>query len=132
MDYKKSMDEKEVRFPDVYERAIQIIQGAFCNKDLLEKLQAKRDFGLKKYGEHSFQSNFENCMKTPVLEHLLEELEDSINYTSHYIYMLKVKCEEDDSANFKMCYSWLRKLTNLYSEVEKVNNLDNITAEAKK
>ena len=89
MDYKTQMDadKKNITFAEVYEEAITNKQKLFSiGVDLAKQLHDKREFGLKKYGEHSFQANFENCMTSPTIEHASEELIDCLNYLLHEQY----------------------------------------------
>ena len=91
VDYKSIMDSAEIDFPAMYEVAIGRILDAVpggASTELCDKLKAKRDFGLKKYGEHSFQGNFKNAMTSPVFNHLEEEILDSINYLLHIKFQL--------------------------------------------
>jgi len=78
------MDSATVGFPELYEIAIRKIENRFdIPSDVKEKLHAKREFGIQKYGERSFQSSLTNAMATPCFDDLLEELIDSINYALH-------------------------------------------------
>lgn len=88
MDYKKIMN-KDFNFPKFYDNLIEIR----CQKfnipiELSTKLKEKRDFGLEKYKEYSFQANFENSMTTPSLEHSEEEAIDLLNYILHFDYII--------------------------------------------
>jgi len=55
-------------------------------KALKDELAKKRAFGIKKYGEISFQGSPENAMKVNTSQHAREELIDYMNYTLHDIY----------------------------------------------
>jgi hypothetical protein len=78
------MDGTTVSFPELYEIAIRKIENRYdVPSDVREKLHAKREFGIQKYGERSFQSSLTNAMTTPCFDDLLEELIDSINYALH-------------------------------------------------
>jgi len=59
-------------------------------ESLAKLLRDKRNFGVEKYGEYSFQSTFENAISSPSEEHLREELIDAINYAMHSIYKAKI------------------------------------------
>jgi hypothetical protein len=99
MDYKSSMKDEQEKwnFPDMYEKAIQKKQY-ICDisADLAGKLHDKRDFGLKKYGEFSFQGNLENCMTAPTLLHAQEEMIDCINYLLHEMYKNDLRGDGND------------------------------------
>jgi len=89
---KKSVD---MSFPVLYSKAM----NELCNfysvpLDLQKILQDKRDFGLKKYGERSFQGSLENTLSVPIWLHLHDELVDAINYSLHYIYRIGLAGEE--------------------------------------
>jgi hypothetical protein len=91
VDYKSIMDSMEIDFPAMYEIAIGRLlddAGVEVSTELQDKLKAKRDFGLKKYGEHSFQGSFKHAMTSPVFNHLEEEVLDSINYLLHIKFQL--------------------------------------------
>ena len=99
MDYKKMMESGPDEYNVYYDIIIiEIVNKALmnlnCKEDfhsrLIQALQSKRDFGLQKYGELSFQSNFVNSMKSPTLEHAKEEMLDFINYISHEVYKSKL------------------------------------------
>jgi hypothetical protein len=90
MDYKEVMAVLPQDYNTYYEK---IINDIFCYafseyeiENLGEVLKKKRDAGLKKYGELSFQSSFVNSMNSPTLEHAKEELLDSMNYIAHEIF----------------------------------------------
>lgn len=84
VDRAAAMDNKTVNFPELYEAAVRKIENEYnVPAEVREKLHAKRAFGLKKYGERSFQGSFVNAMTTPCFDDLLEELIDSINYALH-------------------------------------------------
>ena len=61
-----------------------------------KELQEKRDFGLAKYGAHSFQSSEENLAKCDALEHLRQELVDMINYAQAAIIKIDLAKEALD------------------------------------
>jgi flagellin-specific chaperone FliS len=90
VDYKTIMDangDGDIRFPELYEQAICNIEDAFkLPAEVKEQLSKKRDFGLKKYGEYSFQTSLKNTLNVPTIKHLREEIIDSYNYTMHEFY----------------------------------------------
>jgi hypothetical protein len=99
MDYIASMSkEKEAfSFSEMYETAIQKKEYIYdINPELAKKLQDKRNFGLKKYGEYSFQGNLENCMTAPTLLHAQEEMVDCINYLLHEMYKNDLRGDSND------------------------------------
>jgi hypothetical protein len=121
IDYKTIMDSAEVDFPAMYEVAIsRILEEAGEGKGgisptLCEKLKAKRDFGLKKYGEHSFQGNFKNAMTSPVFDHLEEEILDSINYLLHIKFQLLFSTIATSFPN-----TALKQLIEMYEQLKSV------------
>lgn len=90
MDYKTIMEkDAEYNYQEVYEKSINGILDDFkINESIKQKLKEKREFGFKKYGEHSFQGSLQATLTCPVEEHLLEELIDAINYIAH----IKLQC----------------------------------------
>ena len=62
-------------------------------KALAEDLAAKRAFGIKKYGEKSFQGCKENAMSVDMIAHARDELIDYINYTLHKMYQSSVNAD---------------------------------------
>ena len=87
MDYKKIMDglsEQFSDYPAMYERVVHdIIDKLGTPYYLQTKLKEKRDFGLNKYGEYSFQGSLKNTLTSPTMEHIEEELVDAMNYLAH-------------------------------------------------
>jgi len=67
---------------------------------LATDLRLKRDFGVQKYGEKSFQANETNAAEVDVINHALEEMIDYINYTLHRIYQASVS---GDIAEVEYC-----------------------------
>ena len=90
MDYKKIMKESsecgeliEKDFNAFYERLIEKILLSCGVIDLQQPLREKRNMGLKKYAEDSFQSSMKNAMSSPTFLHAQEELLDCLNYLAH-------------------------------------------------
>jgi len=54
------------------------------------ELRSKRDMGLAKYGQHSFQATEENLSACDCLEHLRQELIDAINYATAAIIKIDI------------------------------------------
>lgn len=97
VDRAAAMDNKAVNFPELYEAAVRKIENEYnVPEEVKEKLHAKRDFGVKKYGERSFQGSFTNAMTTPCFDDLLEELIDSINYALHIQFRNIFHAQGDD------------------------------------
>ncbi len=59
---------------------------AFRGEHLKNVLKEKRAFGVKKYGETSFQLSEENSKNVDELQHALEEVADLLNYLAHGMY----------------------------------------------
>jgi len=84
---------KTNNFIDDYERDISRIFDISLppNFESLKKdLKDKREFGLKKYGDISFQSSISNALSVDTKQHALEELIDYINYIGHEIFKASV------------------------------------------
>lgn len=74
-------------FPVEYEEFIsKSTEGLLLPIRMTNLLKEKRDLGLKKYGEISFQSNLHNAMKVDTIQHAKEELIDYMNYSLHEIF----------------------------------------------
>lgn len=95
-DYRTIMDANTKKFPEMYEELItQYAEEFQLPPIIIERLREKRAFGLKKYGEHSFQSSFENSMTTPIYDHFYEEIIDSFNYLLHMRFVLGLTSPQD-------------------------------------
>jgi hypothetical protein len=95
MDYVEIMSELPQTYNEYYECILkEIFIDAIGNNTktakVLEELKVKRDAGLKKYGELSFQNSFVNSMNSPTLEHAKEELLDAMNYIAHEVFKSKI------------------------------------------
>lgn len=112
IDHEKIMTEKkrEFNFRNIYQNAVSNLENSyFLSDELKEKLKEKRDFGLEKYGDFSFQSNFENCMTAPSFDYALEEIIDLLNYLLHAQYQNMVNGEEKQILKDK-----IREVNDLY------------------
>lgn len=63
---------------------------------LATDLAVKREFGVKKYGEKSFQGNKQNAMEVDMIAHASDELIDYINYTLHKMYQASVNADVNE------------------------------------
>lgn len=97
MEYRKVMDaSKKKTFNEAYEELIKEYSDHWgLSEELQAKLKAKRDFGVEKYGEYSFQSSFENAITVPIYDHLNEELIDALNYCLHARFVAGLKNPQD-------------------------------------
>lgn len=87
MDYKKEMNENKLNYFEFYSKRMKELEQAVgIPEELSKELENKRTFGYEKYGEYSFQANFENTVISPSEEHLREELIDALNYALHSSY----------------------------------------------
>lgn len=118
MDYKKIMNEAVApSYPAMYNTAMENLARAHAlPKEVAELLREKREFGLKKYGEFSFQSNLENTLKTPTLEHLKEEIVDAYNYAFHETY--KNSLLGNSSSQLRNIVFGLNQIWELIGELE--------------
>ena len=87
-DYNALMDKKGgLTFPQRYDAILERMATELKVRPSVRiQLRAKRDFGLQKYGERAFQSNFENAITSPVGAHLGDELVDAYNYALHGLW----------------------------------------------
>jgi hypothetical protein len=122
MDYKKIMSELPQDYNTYYEQIINDvivdILGQQNVAQLLQILQKKREEGLKKYGDLSFQSTFVNSMNSPTLQHAKEELQDAMNYLAHEIYKSKL-LYPDMTTDLKNIF---RQLRQTYEEMENIES----------
>lgn len=92
MEYRKIMDASKKTYAEYYEDLItQYSEELGIPPELQAILKAKRDYGLNKYKEYSFQSSFENTITTPIVQHLREELVDALNYCLHARLVFSIK-----------------------------------------
>jgi len=85
------------------------------DKGLIKKLQDKREFGLKKYGDISFQANPMNAMGTDTVTHAKEEIIDLLNYLLHEHYKTNVIFS---FKKMKKIEKIIAKTFKIYKEVE--------------
>jgi hypothetical protein len=91
-DYRAMMEKNKRTFPEIYEKALDQYEDTLgLSGKLKAELKAKREYGLTKYKDLSFQSNFDNALSAPALVHLKEELVDALNYSFHYLFQLHVQ-----------------------------------------
>lgn len=103
MDYKEIM-KGNFDFPSFYFKAVeQRFIKYNIPQDVREKLLEKLNFGLEKYEEYSFQSNFKNSITSPAIEHAEEEVIDLLNYLLHidYVFSTKGILDEKNAAVLK-------------------------------
>jgi hypothetical protein len=90
--YDKLCDANKQSFAGVYNKIVHnTLASAGIPSAIREELAVKSEFGLKKYGDTSFQSNFENAMSTPIITHITDELIDVLNYAVHKCFMNGVR-----------------------------------------
>jgi hypothetical protein len=117
LDREALMGNKTVDFPVLYEAAISNFEDIFDVPDELKaRLHAKRDFGLQKYKELSFQSTFLTAMTTPSLEDLEEELVDALNYSLNIHFQNIFKPADEAS-----CDEILADILDIYHRVHSLN-----------
>ncbi len=106
------MTEKKESFFDFYSKRMKELEKILNMPEEISKLlEEKRNFGYEKYGEFSFQSNFQNAITSPTEEHLREELIDAINYTLHSMYKACLYFKDNEKH-----ISFMKKLIDLYNE----------------
>jgi hypothetical protein len=89
----------KINYSDIYEKCIYDIQNNVIRADdLLSELKSKREFGLNKYKEKSFQFSLENTIASPTLKHAGEEIVDAINYISGEIYKNRILGGDEEKA----------------------------------
>lgn len=118
MDYKTEMNNNKIIFPVLYEEILEKLSAFLITDPILKKkLKEKREFGLKKYGEYSFQSSFENAMSSPVVEHAEEECIDLVNYILHMMFVANVK---NESQRVETLGALLKEINKIYFLLKKI------------
>jgi len=119
VDYKTIMDNKKFDYSEFYE-AMMFSKGEVfdISNELQNKLFDKREFGLKKYGDKSFQNSFETSMIAPIKEHAMEELIDELNYLFHLHFVLSTKGTKESNKE-------LIEITLAVSKIKEVYNILN-------
>ena len=112
------MDAFEERYEELINR---VFDHARFPNYLNTLLYQKRQEGLKKYGEQSFQKSLENCIKSPVLAvHAKEELLDFLNYIGHAI--IQESLRNKPLINLHVLFELLQRGRELYEKLENYNN----------
>jgi hypothetical protein len=103
-------------YPKFYDDVMNSIVSSFEGSEklnLAQKLKSKRDAGLKKYGDKSFQNSFNNSLTVDTNAHCLEELLDAINYMIHEEFKSSLTYPKGTSR----IRSIIKKLINCYDDV---------------
>ncbi len=122
-DHENSMDKEKKVFvySDLYENAITNREYKLP-KRITDFTSDKRRFGLKKYGEYSFQISFENSVTCNINEHIKSEVVDLINYINHRNLIRKFKgldCLESYRKSINMLVSLFEEADKLSEEKQK-------------
>ena len=105
------------KFNEEYEAEVQRIAALNIDDEhVLTLLKDKREFGLAKYKDISFQSNEENAMKVDTVQHAKEEMIDLMNYLIHERY----KCKNRMSVRPLLIEKLIRKTYKLYRKIERL------------
>ena len=123
-DHEIEMDEKKKLhdYQALYEEAIIKRENRHVIPKRVQDFTAdKRRFGLKKYGNYSFQISFENSVTCDINEHIKSEITDLINYINHRDLMRDFKGLEclDSSAVIVMLVNLFEGADELSEEVIK-------------
>lgn len=103
-------------YPDVYNDEINKLLDRFkAPLDVKKILKDKRDFGLEKYKELSYQNSLENSMSVDTVQHAFEEIVDLLNYLLHNLYISNLKGKDTD-INELLIF----KVIDIYSGIEKL------------
>lgn len=103
MDYKNIMNNSSFNYNEFYEEMIarKEKQHGLSVTDS-EKLAQKRELGVKKYGDYSFQSKFSASMTSPVIEHFKEEIYDALNYAFHIEFLIDTNSFDNKEQIYKI------------------------------
>lgn len=88
------------------------------SENLSEELKKKRDFGLEKYGNQSFQSSFENTINVSIKEHAREELIDLLNYLFHMKIVKRIQGKTKKDSALDSSISQALEIMDLLQEIK--------------
>lgn len=113
---KSFAEKKELTFSQVFETAVDSIACDELNfpTGLLQELKEKRELGIKKYGDTSFQASLSNFLNSSCLQHADEELTDCLNYLLSACYQWRI------SGEFPIDSSYAEIVRNLLNTVADV------------
>lgn len=80
--------------------------------DLIKELRDKRAFGLRKYGEISYQSSRYNAMMCDTLQHSIEEVVDALNYLGHEMFKADELKDDERSLRVNNLFEYTMNLYN--------------------
>lgn len=104
----------EIDYPTFYDEQMKdICTDLDISEEIQTVLAQKREFGLNKYKERSFQGSFDSSMRAQGLYHLEEELVDSFNYAIHSIYQFRVMGKQHQISLMTDVVSHLKEAMNL-------------------
>lgn len=89
-------------------------------ENLGKELEAKREFGVTKYGKDSYQISEENTLNVDIKKHAKEELVDLTNYLLHMAIIRKMNKKSALSADLddmiKCCQDMFNKIDDVSLE----------------
>jgi hypothetical protein len=116
---KDSMFNSRTTFPEWYNECIEEYERkSGVSESLLEELRKKRDFGLEKYGDQSFQSSFENTINVSIKEHAREEVIDLLNYLFHMKIIKRINGKTKKDSALDVSISQALEILDLLQEIK--------------
>lgn len=110
--YKKALEEL-FQSTSIYDKRGEI---EVITDTLSKEIKRKREFGVEKYGEDSFQLSFDNLMNADIFTHIKEEILDAINYALTLEYRSMI---EYDSEKIKFYEKTIINLIKIYGGLSK-------------
>lgn len=109
-------------YPKWYEETITKIEMATgVRKPLADMLSDKREFGLKKYEDDSYQVSEENSLAVNIKKHAKDEVIDLLNYLLHMAIVRKLNGINILTPSLD---NMIKTCQDLYEEIDKVNLKD--------
>lgn len=105
-------------YPGWYEETIMKVEMATgIKKHLADILADKREFGLKKYEEESYQISEGNSLNVNIKKHAKEEVVDLLNYLLHMAIMRKLNGTNILTSSLD---DMIKTCQDLYEEIDRV------------
>lgn len=109
---------KDEDFTKLYEETIfKTMLILSFDEGLAKKLKEKRDFGLEKYRDISFQISKENAVNVNIKQHAKEEVIDLLNYLLHMSVVRKLNGRPLLTRDLDDAIVWAKKLYYLIDDI---------------
>lgn len=110
---------KDEDFTKLYEEMIfKAVLITSLDEGLARELKSKREFGLDKYKEKSFQLSKENAVGVNIKKHAKEEVIDLLNYLLHMAVVRRLNNKAILSPNLDEAISLAKRLYYLIDDIK--------------